>query len=388
MNKFLSRLRSIFQWLIAIFIALIITIFIKHFIIEAYKIPSSSMEKSLYAGDYIFVNKFIYGPRIPFSPLSVPFLPPLLPNGKLSYKYSADRKYKRFKGFSKVRRNDVIVFNYPEGDSVIIEFPGQNYYSLMRQSNYEYKMSSLNFVVHPVDKREHFVKRCIGLPGDTLQIIKNKIFINNKEFEETENVILKYYVRTKNYRLDDSLLIELGINPKKVIYNPSNHIHIIPMDQNAYKRLKENPDLRLIERYSEPSLIYRNPEIFPHQRNYPWSPEDFGPIILPSRNSRIKLNTENLALYERIIRVYEKNKLEVIGDSIYINTKLAESYKFQMDYYFVLGDNRHNSSDSRFWGFVPEDHIAGKAFYIWFSKNPGQNIINGIRWKRMFKPIK
>ncbi len=382
------RFYLFFQWLTTIVIALVITVIVKHFIIEAYRIPSSSMERSLYSGDYLFVSKLAYGPRVPMTPVSIPLLPPMLSNGKITYKTSRQIKYKRLKGFSKIQRNDIIVFNFPEGDTVIINHPEQNYYSLMREYGREYSLSSLKVLTHPVDKREHFVKRCIGLPGDTIQIIKSEIFINNELFNDTETAIIKYFVRTRNNRLDNAILIDLDIDPDAISYNPSNNIHIIPMHYHAFEKLQKNPEVRFIEKYSEPSLIYRNPEIFPHQSNNFWSPENFGPLLIPSKNTVIKLNLETLALYERIIRVYEKNKLEIHGDSIYINAKLADSYRFQMDYYFVLGDNRHNSSDSRFWGFVPEDHIIGKAVYIWFSKEPGKNIIKGIRWNRMFKPIK
>lgn len=388
MKKFPVWIYRIFGWITALIIALGITIIIKLFIIEAYRIPSSSMEKALYAGDYIFVSKLAYGPRIPFTPLSLPFLPSVLSNGKVTYKISPERKYKRLKGFSKVKRNDIIVFNFPEGDTVIVEQPGQNYYSLIRQFGREYVSSLSTKVAHPVDKRDHFVKRCIGLPGDTILISKNILSVNGEILDDPETVILKYYVRTRNNKLNDTLLTDIGVMPDEINYNPSNNIHIIPMDCHGYEKLRNNPEVRLIERYSEPSLIYRNTEIFPHNTNYLWSPGNFGPFLIPSKSTVIKLTKENLPLYERIIRVYEKNKLEIYGDNIYINTKLADSYKFQMDYYFVLGDNRYNSADSRFWGLVPEDHLVGKAVNIWFSKEVGKNIIHGIRWKRMFKPIK
>jgi len=346
------------------------------------------MEKTLLTGDYLFVSKLAYGPRIPFTPLALPFLPSMLPDGKVTYIISPERRYKRLKGFSKVKHNDIIVFNFPEGDTISVEYPGQSYYSLLRQNGMHNNEFINKLVFHPVDKRDNFIKRCTGLPGDTVFIQKGTLSVNGVLQNESDFLVRKYYVRTRHGILNDSILNLLGTNRKNISYNPNNNMHIISLDEKGYKFLLNHKEIQSIYRYVDPSLIYRNTEIFPHHEYFQWSPDDFGPIYVPGKNITIPLNVNNLPVYERIIRVYEENLLEIRDDSIYINGKLATSYTFKMDYYFVLGDNRHNSADSRFWGFVPEDHLIGKAIYIWYSKEPGKNIISGTRWKRLFKPIK
>ena len=391
--RYLSRIKLPYwlalpwEWLKAIMIALLITIVIRTLFIEAYKIPTPSMEKTLLAGDYLFVSKFSYGPRIPVTPLSVPFLPSMLPDGRLTYMLSPERKYKRLKGLSRVKRNDIIVFNFPEGDTVSVNHPGQNYYNLLRQYGRPNVISSFKLVTHPIDKRDNYIKRCIGIPGDTIRIVNGAVNINGTEEIDKDMMVSKYYVRTYSKKLSDSLLNELGIKEEDISYNPNNHIHILPLDMKSYRMLQKHKDVRIIYKYTEPSLSIRNNGIFPQDENYSWRPDNFGPLYVPSRTSTISLNISSIPLYERIISVYEKNKLEIKGDDIYINGKLATSYTFQMDYYFVLGDNRHNSADSRYWGLVPEDHLVGKAVYIWYSKEPGKNILKGTRWNRMFKPI-
>lgn len=376
------------EWIKAVILALFITAAIKILLIEAYRIPSPSMEKTLLPGDYLFVSKIAYGPRLPFTPLSLPFLPSMLPDGRLTYISTPDRQYKRLKGTSEIKRNDIIVFNFPEGDTVLVQYPGQNYYSLRRQFMRNPIESSLNLVTHPIDKRDNYIKRCIALPGDTIYLKNANVYINNAFQDESEFMVVKYFVRTTTGKLSDSVLNMVGVHPDEISYNPNDNIHIIPLDTHGYKFLVNNKEVRTIYKYTEPFLVYRNLDVFPNNTNFRWTPDDFGPVYVPKRNTVIRLDINNLPFYERIIRVYEKNMLEIKEDNIYINSKLADSYTFQMDYFFVLGDNRHNSADSRFWGFVPENHIIGKAFYLWFSKDPGKNIISGTRWERMFKPIK
>jgi signal peptidase I len=376
------------EWTKAIIIAMLITAFIKILFIEAYKIPSPSMEKTLLAGDYLFVSKLFYGPRIPYTPFSLPFLPSMLPDGKLTYIESPERQYKRLKGLSSVKRNDIIVFNFPEGDTVAVEYPGQNYYSLCRLYGRSYTRSSMNLAAHPVDKRDNYIKRCVGLPGDTIKLQKGSLFVNNRIQEESKFMVMKYYVKSKYGILNDSLLHLLETRREEISVNPNNNMHIIPLDKQGYQILQHNEEIQTIYKYTEPYLAYRNTEVFPQKKNFKWTPDDYGPVFVPKKHSVISLDINNLPLYERIINVYEKNILEINEDNIYINGKLADSYTFQMDYYFVLGDNRHNSADSRFWGFVPEDHLIGKAFYIWYSKEPGKNFVTGTRWNRMFKSIK
>ncbi len=382
------QLQALFEWLKVILFALLITVFIKTFFVEAYKIPTPSMEKTLLVGDYLFVSKIRYGPKIPNTPLSVPFMPNMLPGGKVSYSDKIQLPYKRLQGLAKVNRNDIIVFNFPEGDTVVVQYPGQSYYYLLRRYGRDYIRSRYDLVVHPVDKRENYIKRCTGLPRDTLRIHAGKVYINDQALPELPTQQFKYYVRTQKHRLPDSVMNQLGVDLSEVNYNPKSSLHVMPLSNADLTILTGLPQIKSIQRYKEPLISFRNTEVFPHSAAFRWTADEFGPLIIPGKGLEIDLNITNISLYRRIIEVYEKNKLEVINNRIYINDQPVRSYTFKMDYYFVLGDNWHNSADSRFWGFVPENHLVGKAIAIWYSKETTKGFLKGIRFNRMFKSIK
>lgn len=380
-------LQTALEWMAILILAIICSFSIKVLFVEAYKIPTPSMEETLLAGDYIFVSKLAYGPRLPETPLAIPFYHNKLPSGKKSYSDRIKMSYKRLAGFSRVKRGDIIVFNFPEGDTMVVQYPGQNYYSLVRQYGRDYILSEFNIITHPVDKRENYVKRCIGLPGDTVQIANGNIFVNGALQPKLSKQKFKYYVTTTGAPLPDELLDSLKILKSSVTYNPVNSLHVLFLAEEYVETLKSFPTVRSVQRYTEPMLTFQNQEIFPHSNTYRWTGDNFGPVKVPSRGDTIPVSSLYMPVYKRIIDVYERNELEERHGEFYINGQQADHYVIQMDYYFVMGDNHHNSADSRYWGFVPEDHLLGKAVSVWFSIEPDKSIIEGLRKERIFSSI-
>ena len=287
-----------------------------------------------------------------------------------------------------MKRGDIIVFNFPEGDTMVVQYPGQNYYSLARQYGHEYILSEFEIVTHPVDKRENYIKRCIALPGDTLLISQGKVSVNGSLRPELALQKYKYYVATRGDPLPDHLLDSLNILKSAVTYNPVNSLHVLYLARENVSALRSSPQVRSISRYTEPTLSFQNQEIFPHSSYYRWTGDNFGPLKIPSRGDSVEINLLNLPVYERIISTHEHNDLKIKDGEIYINDTARHSYVFRMDYYFVMGDNHHNSADSRYWGFVPEDHLLGKAVIVWFSIKPDTPFIGGLRKERIFRSIK
>jgi len=381
-------LQSTIEWVFIALLAIACSFTIKILFVETYKIPTPSMEETLLAGDYIFVSKLAYGPRLPETPLAIPFYHNKLPSGKKSYSEKIKLPHKRLKGFSRVERDDIIVFNFPAGDTMVVQYPGQNYYSLVRQYGREYIKSEFDILTHPVDKRENYIKRCIALPGDTLQIISGQIWVNGSIRPVLPHQKFKYYVTTNGNPLPDRLLDSLKILKTAVTYNPANSLHVLYLAEENVETLKSFPQVRSIKQYSEPTLSFQNQEIFPHSNHFRWTGDNFGPLKVPARGDTLQLDLFNLPLYQRLISTYEHSDLQVVDGKIHINGEPAEHYVVQMDYFFVMGDNRHNSADSRYWGFVPEDHLLGKAVAVWFSVEPDKRIIGGLRKERIFSSIK
>jgi len=381
-------LQSSLEWSFVLILAVVFSISLKALFVEAYKIPTPSMEETLLAGDFIFVSKLAYGPRLPGTPLSMPFYHNKLPSGRKSYSERIRLPYKRLPGLSPVRRDDIIVFNFPEGDTMVVQYPGQNYYSLVRQYGREYILSEFDIITHPVDKRENYVKRCIALPGDRVQITDGNILVNGEETPQKPGQKYKYYVTTNGEPLPEVLMDSLRINKSAVTYNPVNSLHVLYLTLEKLEMLRSFGEVRSIKRYSEPRLSFQNQEIFPHDRNYRWTGDNFGPLKVPARGDSVILDLLNLPLYRRIIDVYEDNDLKVTEGRILINGVERDAYTFAMDYYFVVGDNYHNSADSRYWGFVPEDHLLGKAVLVWFSMEPEKRGMEGLRKERIFSSIK
>jgi signal peptidase I len=371
--------------------AIAIAFFLRLFILEAYVIPTSSMEKTINVGDYIFVNKLTYGPRMPITLFSLPFTHNTLPfSSRPSYKTWKELPYKRLHGYSRVRNDDVVVFNFPEGDTVLTDLPGDNetYYTLVRKAGRDSLLKKHKILVRPADKKENYIKRCIGLPGDTLKILHGMVYINGHRETLLEQVQYNYFFLSASGMLSYELLDSLGISWYDVHYDENNAMVEIPLTKSTYASLERSGLAKGIRKHESVDPAFSRQQVFPFDRNYLWTEDNMGPLVVPAKNRSFPINSDNIPLYARIISVYEKNDLQIKDQDIYINGDKATTYTFKMDYYFVMGDNRHNSNDSRFWGFVPEDHIIGKAWIIWLSVDKSRSGLKKIRWNKMFKIIK
>ena len=425
--------RFIMSWVDAIVFALIGVYFLTQFFFQNFVIPSSSLEKTLLTGDYLLVSKLAYGPRIPQTPLTMPMTQHTLPiiNCK-SYLEYPHWDYRRVKGLGNVEVNDIVVFNYPAGDTVALAQQNQDYYrlayqigdqllgtqtadttsifpqtivipataSLLPETSYEEQQRIYNNVYaagtaymrqhpeefgeitsRPTDRRENYVKRCVGLPGQTLQIKNDTVYLDGKPNPEPENVQYAYEVTFKQ-DLPDELKRELGITEEDLYAQRNGNTVWMPLTHKVRKQLEARKDIVASIARAVPDAGW----LYPQNMAKNWTTANYGPLWIPKKGETLRLTLANLPIYERPIRVYEGNSLEVRGGKIYINGKAADSYTFKMDYYWMQGDNRDNSADSRFWGFVPEDHIVGKPLFIWISLDPDYGLFDGkMRWSRFFK---
>jgi signal peptidase I len=407
--------RFLMSWVDALVFALVAVYFINQFFFQNYVIPSSSLEKSLLTGDYLFVSKVSYGPRIPQTPLTMPLTQHTLPIfGCKSYIPWPHWDYRRVKGLGNVKLNDIVVFNYPAGDTLVSEEQWQSadYYQMVYSFGQQLytnhpALNSLNpqqqravfdkiyavgrdyikgnvsqygdIVTRPTDRRENYVKRCVGLPGMTLQIKNRIVYLNGKANKEPENVQYSYFVKLKQ-PLPDELMKDLNISSEDL--TSLNQNGFMPLTKHALAVLKSRKDLVQSITLNTDATTG---DLYPLNAVTGWTRDNYGPIWIPAKGKSIQLNMSNIAIYERPIKVYEGNDLQVKNGRIFINGKQANSYTFKMDYYWMMGDNRHNSADSRYWGFVPEDHIVGKPIFIWWSSDPDRHGFSGIRWSRLFR---
>lgn len=373
------------EWTEAIIFAVFAATFIRMFLIEAFMIPTSSMESSLMTGDFLFVSKTSYGVRMPQTIAMLPLVhnrAPLV--GGESYWEKPRLKYRRLPALREIERNDPIVFNYPEGDSVYIT-PGRTWgkYDLDRgrippQMAEYIRQGRIKLVTRPYDKADHYIKRCVGLPGDKIEIKNRQLFVNGEPAEDPEKIQFVYLVKFGS-PVNKQRLIDLGINPGELQSSRGNMFQFALTDEQLEK-VKSFGDVVVEPYVAEP----RPKEIFPHDpENYNWSVDNYGPLVVPAEGETVELTPENIALYRRIIETYENNDFKRRGDSFFINGEKADSYTFHQDYFWVMGDNRHNSEDSRFWGFVPKTHVVGKPLIIWMSLRNGK-LSDGIRWNRIF----
>lgn len=372
------------EWTDAIVFAVVAATIIRVFFIEAYVIPSGSMEKSLLIGDYLFVSKVNYGARIPMTPVAFPFAHHTMPiTGTKAYWDGVQWKYRRLPGLQKIKNNDVVVFNFPEGDTVALEAQDDNYYQMLMRMGREQVWNNYSIDNRPVDKRENFIKRCIAIAGDTIAMDMGTAIVNGKKVPLERTGGFSYLVEFKTADVNLAMFQEMGFQTAQLSLPNTYQFDGTPA---MIEKLKGLDYVKSVTENVAPRGMY-DQAIFPHDPNRRWNLDNYGPFVVPKRGWTVALDSANMPLYERAIRIYEGNKLEKKTDGWYINGQKANTYTFKMDYYWMMGDNRHQSADSRYWGFVPEDHIVGKALFIWLSLDGEGSFFNKIRWNRIFKGI-
>lgn len=431
--------RIIKNWIDPIIFAVIAASLIRGYTIEAFTIPTSSLEKSLMVGDFLFVNKFAYGPKIPQTPLSFPFAHHTLPlsESKKSYLEWIKLPYMRLPGFSSVKNNDIVVFNYPDGDTVALGMQDRSYYQLVREHGYEnihnpaYEIPAGNGTfkqvgeigARPVDKREHYVKRCVGIAGDKFEIKDGNVFINDKAQAMPEKAQHFYYVKTSGHPFSQvmvdpssgrqqSVLDAKQLDQLDIYYSEAailkesqdSCLYIFNMPKDVADLMSKMNGVTSVKIQNE-EKGNRNPSIFPHNAAYAWNNDNFGPLQIPKEGLTLPIDTHNICLYEKVLSTYDDgiHQITKSGGQVLYDGKPITSYTFKQDYYFMMGDNRHNSADSRSWGLVPFDHVVGSPFFVWFSmkyadNNPisGQSVVKSLfknskegkfRWERFLSYV-
>ena len=421
------------EWGEAILFAVVAASIIRSFTFEAFTIPTPSMEASMKVGDYLFVDKFTYGTRLPMTPVSIPFFHNAIPGGLTnSYVEWFSLPYMRTPGFGKVERFDPVVFNFPNGDTVLIDpyYVGHNYYELLRneaitmagnnvelyltdKAKYD-AMARNNFNekktckscrentpggrgnlkiggtrYRPLDKKEMYIKRCIGLPWETLEVRDGQVYINGSAIENKVGMMWNYIVSVSSPSAISKLQREFGkLNSELQMANQEGTELLVPLTTDEANRMRGmTSDFPSVVQFQDTSSD-NSLSIYPNSADYPfnsWTSDRFGPLTIPAEGMTIEMSHDAFVRYGRVIGAYEGNSIQEKDGKIFINGQEAATYTFKQNYYFMMGDNRHHSADSRFWGFVPEDHIVGKAVFTWFSKeNMDYHGSNKIRWDRIF----
>ena len=354
------------EWADAIIFATVAASLIRGFLIEAYMIPTGSMERRLLVGDFLFVSKLNYGPRIPNTPLAFPFAHHTMPiTGGKAYSELIEIPYKRLPGFQKIERNDVVVFNYP------------------MEADEPYN--------RPVDKRENYIKRAVGIPGDEISMVNARLLVNGKPSYESKDLQTTYLIEAEPFGLSPEKLVDKRFEIDSLNTEPSQGLYVLHITEEEADEVRSWSNVKQVKEIIYTTDVENQSVIaFPFYdwNDRKWTYDNFGPIKVPAKGWTVKLDKWTLPLYYRAITVYEGNTLEVNGTDIIINGQKTDSYTFKMDYYWMMGDNRHNSLDSRGWGFVPEDHIVGKALFTWLSFDKDGKFLSKIRWNRIFKGIK
>ena len=380
------------EWLDAALFAVIAATIIRTFFIEAYTIPSGSMEGTMLVNDYLFVSKVAYGPRMPMTPVAVPLVHNTMPlTGGKSYTDAVQWKYRRLPGFGDVKRYDVVVFNFPNNDTTMVESPADDYYSAVRINGRDAVWNRMQIITRPVDKKENYIKRCVGIPGDKIEVIDGVVYVNGQKGQIFPHQRIDYIITAQpgfNISADfaeENHILNKGMSPNGLICE---------MEYETSQQVSKMPGVTNVAPFVEPkgNVTGSGSAVYPQDVNlFKWNQDNYGPILIPKKGMTLDLTPANIALYRRAIQVYEQNKFEVRDGKCFINDKEANQYVFKMNYYWLMGDNRHNSADSRFWGFVPEDHVVGKASFVWLSY--GSDLQgdayngSGIRWSRLLRSV-
>ncbi|CAM4401594.1 signal peptidase I [Pedobacter westerhofensis] len=375
------------EWFDAIIFAVIAATVIRVFFIEAYTIPTGSMEKSLLIGDFLFVSKVNYGARIPMTPVAFPFAHHTMPiTGTKAYWDGVQWKYRRLPGIQDIKRNDVVVFNFPDGDTVALEAQDRDYYEMVRAVGREAVRSQYTIVSRPVDKRENYIKRCIGISGDVLSMSNGLVSVNGKAEPMKRTGQIDYTVKFKSSDVNFQVFEDMGFIIERDIMAISQDSYNFIGTPDQMEEVKKLDFVAAVtQRTAAPGAA--EPSVFPQDPNRKWNADNWGPIQIPKKGWTVKLDSNTMPLYKRAIEIYEGNKLEKSGTGWIINGVKTDSYTFKMNYFWMMGDNRHNSLDSRYWGFVPEDHVVGKALFIWMSYDTNGSFFSKIRWSRIFRGI-
>ncbi len=377
------------EWVDAIVFALVVSTIIKIFWFQLYAIPTGSLEKTLLIGDRLFVSKLSYGPQMPVTPIAFPLAHHTLPFTKSTPAYLEWIKWepKRLAGLGEVERDDIVVFNFPVGDTVLLGNENPDYYAHLRM--YGRKVVDKKFTkrVRPLDKKENFVKRCVAIPGDTLKIVDTKVYINGKAQKAYKGIEFKYFVDNGNKPLNPRVFKKIGLNSHDVELLQGGGYLLTLTDEKA-KKIKAIPSVKRIEKAVFPKGQYES-SIFPHDSTFfKWNWDNFGPLVIPKKGMTIDLTPLNILLYRRVMQAYEYNNYKEKDGKVYINGKQVDKYTFKQDYFWMMGDNRHNSADSRSWGFVPRDHVVGKPVMIFYSLDEEESFPSNIRWDRFFKIVR
>ncbi|MDY0781170.1 signal peptidase I [Tenacibaculum sp. IB213877] len=379
-DRSLKPQSGIGEWISSIAFAVIAATLVHTYFIQPYTIPTSSLEKTLLIGDYLFVSKFHYGARVPMTTVSAPMVHDTIPVlGIKSYLSDSDEEtyenswlnklslpYMRLPGIQKIKRNDIVVFSWP-ADSLKWMWND-------RSGKYTYK---------PIDKRTNYVKRCVGIPGDSLSVRDGYVFINGKRtvLPESAQPQWMHVVDTEGKNFDRETILKYNMAQEGRVFKDGKFF--LNLTDAEAAELRKNPIVKSVEKQLTPAGYYEK-TIFPHNPKYAWSMDNFGPIYIPKKGDTVGLNASTIPFYEQIIRRYENNDLTIFNDDIYINGKKANTYTFKQDYYWMMGDNRQNSLDARAWGYVPFDHVVGKPIMVWFSWDAQTG---SIRWDRMFTTV-